>query len=204
VVERPLVESQQVTQERHELLHARRRVIAVEAVPVALHALGAGPEPEDEAAVGERVEISRLGRQDQRRAPEGVGDRRPERDALGGQCHGGEAHRRGVVGELGRPDRLEAGFLGDARRRHRLVDRRQRENDAELGQRKASSGIRTARISTRPPLKGTPSASSSRRWRAPLASEPSARTTRHHGSRGSSQAESTAPAKRGAPGDTSP
>ena len=42
-------------------------------------------------------------------------------------------------------------------------------------------GIRATRMSTRSPRNGTPSASSSARWRAPLASEPSARTIRHHG-----------------------
>ena len=42
-------------------------------------------------------------------------------------------------------------------------------------------GIRAARMSTCSPRNGTPSASSSARWRAPLASEPSARTIRHHG-----------------------
>ena len=47
-------------------------------------------------------------------------------------------------------------------------------------------GIRAARMSTFSPRNGTPSASSSARWRAPLASEPSARTIRHHGSVGSS------------------
>ena len=41
-------------------------------------------------------------------------------------------------------------------------------------------------MSTRSPRNGTPSASSRARWRAPLASEPSARTTRHHGRPGSS------------------
>src|SRR5689334_21147311 len=59
-------------------------------------------------------------------------------------------------------------------------------------------------MSTRAPRNGTPSASRRARWRAPLASDPSARTTRCHGSPGSSQACSTVPAKRGAPGDTSP
>ena len=38
-------------------------------------------------------------------------------------------------------------------------------------------------MSTRSPRNGTPSASSSRRWRSPFASEPSARTTRCHGTR---------------------
>ena len=42
-------------------------------------------------------------------------------------------------------------------------------------------------MSTRSPRNGTPSASSSARWRAPLASEPSARTIRYHGTVGSSQ-----------------
>src|SRR3954452_1014194 len=50
---------------------------------------------------------------------------------------------------------------------------------------------------------GTPSASSSARWRAPLASEPSARTTRCQGT-SSAVPCSTVPAKRRAPGDTSP
>ena len=49
-------------------------------------------------------------------------------------------------------------------------------------------------MSTRSPLNGTPSDSSSRRWRAPLASEPSARTIRCHGTSGSSHSASTAPA----------
>ena len=40
-------------------------------------------------------------------------------------------------------------------------------------------------MSTFSPRNGTPSASSSARWRAPLASEPSARTIRHHGRSGS-------------------
>ena len=38
----------------------------------------------------------------------------------------------------------------------------------------------------------------------PLASEPSARTTRHQGRSGSSTACRTVPANRGAPGETSP
>ena len=66
------------------------------------------------------------------------------------------------------------------------------------------SGSRATAMSTRAPRKGTPSASSSARWRSPLASEPSARTTRCHGTVGSSQANRTAPAWRGAPGETSP
>ena len=65
-------------------------------------------------------------------------------------------------------------------------------------------GAQAARMSTRSPRKGTPSASSSRRWRSPFASEPSARTTRCHGTVSSSHADSTAPARRGAPGQTSP
>src|SRR3954467_11255058 len=59
-------------------------------------------------------------------------------------------------------------------------------------------------MSTREPRNGTPSASSRARWRGPLAGDPSARTTRCHGRSGSSQAWSTEPAKRGAPGETSP
>src|SRR4051812_9645914 len=59
-------------------------------------------------------------------------------------------------------------------------------------------------MSTRSPRNGTPSASSSARWHAPFASDPSARTIRCHGTVGSSHSDSTAPAKRGAPGDTSP
>jgi hypothetical protein len=47
-------------------------------------------------------------------------------------------------------------------------------------------------------------ASSSARCRCPLASEPSARTIRCQGTAGSWQPLSTAPAKRGEPGDTSP
>ena len=43
------------------------------------------------------------------------------------------------------------------------------------------SGNRAARMSTRSPRNGIPSASSSRRCRSPLASEPSARTIRCHG-----------------------
>ena len=67
-----------------------------------------------------------------------------------------------------------------------------------------ASGSRATRRSTREPLNGTPSASSRARWRSPLARVPSARTTRCHGTRGSSHACSTAPATRGAPGETSP
>ena len=59
-------------------------------------------------------------------------------------------------------------------------------------------------MSTRSPRNGTPSASSRRRWRSPFASDPSARTIRCQGTLGSSQTLSTAPAKRGAPGETSP
>ena len=47
-------------------------------------------------------------------------------------------------------------------------------------------GIRAARMSTRSPRNGTPSSSSSARCRAPLASDPSARTIRHQGTSGSS------------------
>jgi hypothetical protein len=68
----------------------------------------------------------------------------------------------------------------------------------------SDSGVQAARMSTRSPRKGTSSASSSRRWRAPFASEPSARTTRCHGTVSSSHAASAAPARRGAPGQTSP
>lgn len=63
---------------------------------------------------------------------------------------------------------------------------------------------RASPITTRSPLKGTPSSRSRRFWRAPLASEPSARTTRHQGKSRSVVPNSTAPAKRGAPGETSP
>src|SRR3954452_5247591 len=59
-------------------------------------------------------------------------------------------------------------------------------------------------MSTRSPVNGTPSPSRSLRWREPLASDPSARTIRCQGTVGSSHSDSTAPAKRGAPGDTSP
>jgi hypothetical protein len=65
------------------------------------------------------------------------------------------------------------------------------------------SGRRATRMSTRVPRKGTPSSSSSARWRSPLASEPSARTTRHHGT-SSSVWLSTVPPNRGAPGEMSP
>src|SRR5690348_3172266 len=59
-------------------------------------------------------------------------------------------------------------------------------------------------MSTRSPTNGIPSASSSLRWREPLASDPSERTIRHHGRSGSSLPDRTVPAKRGAPGETSP
>src|SRR5215207_7352522 len=72
------------------------------------------------------------------------------------------------------------------------------------GDRERYSGSRATRMSTRSPLNGTPSASSSARCRSPFASEPSARTIRCHGTDGSSIADSTAPATRGAPGETSP
>lgn len=68
----------------------------------------------------------------------------------------------------------------------------------------AGGGAQAARMSTRAPRNGTSSASSSRRWRSPFASEPSARTTRCHGTVSSSHPDSTAPARRGAPGQTSP
>ncbi len=67
-----------------------------------------------------------------------------------------------------------------------------------------SPGSLAARMSTRSPRNGIPSASSSARCRAPLASDPSARTIRNHGTSASPQCASTVPAKRGAPGDTSP
>ena len=66
------------------------------------------------------------------------------------------------------------------------------------------SGRRATRRSTREPRNGTPSSSSSTRWRSPLASVPSDRTTRCQGTRASPQACRTAPATRGAPGETSP
>src|SRR3954463_3195668 len=59
-------------------------------------------------------------------------------------------------------------------------------------------------MSTRAPRNGTSSAASRRRCRSPLASDPSARTIRCHGTPSSSHSARTAPAKRGAPGDTSP
>ena len=52
----------------------------------------------------------------------------------------------------------------------------------------AAYGSRATRMSTRSPRNGTPSASSSARWRAPLASEPSARTTRCQGTSSGSAA----------------
>ena len=55
-------------------------------------------------------------------------------------------------------------------------------------------GIQAACMSTRSPSNGTPSSSSSLRWASPLASEPSARTTRCQGTSGSWWAASTAPA----------
>src|SRR5947208_14684368 len=67
-----------------------------------------------------------------------------------------------------------------------------------------SSGKRAAAMSTRSSLKGTPSRSSSRRCRAPFASDPSALTIRYHGTEGSWHVCSAAPARRGAPGETSP
>ena len=68
----------------------------------------------------------------------------------------------------------------------------------------ADGGVQADCMSTRSPRNGTPSASSRRRWRAPFASEPSARTTRCHGTVSSSHADRAAPARRGAPGQTSP
>src|SRR3954451_20028415 len=65
-------------------------------------------------------------------------------------------------------------------------------------------GIRATRMSTRSPTNGTPSASSRARWRPPLASVPSARTTRHQGTPGSELSCRTLPAYRGAPGQMSP
>src|SRR3954454_6518398 len=59
-------------------------------------------------------------------------------------------------------------------------------------------------MSTRAPRIGTPSRSSSRRCRSPLASDPSARTTRCQGTLGSWQVDSTRPSKRGAPGLRAP
>jgi hypothetical protein len=59
-------------------------------------------------------------------------------------------------------------------------------------------------MSTRRPRNGTPSASSSARCGAPCASDPSACTIRCHGTLGSWQSWRTAPATRGAPGETSP
>ena len=68
----------------------------------------------------------------------------------------------------------------------------------------AHSGNLAARMSTRAPTKGMPSSSSRARCRSPLASDPSARTTRHHGSDASSDRDRMVPAKRGAPGEMSP
>src|SRR4051794_33541210 len=59
-------------------------------------------------------------------------------------------------------------------------------------------------MSTLAPRNGTPSASSSRRCRAPLASQPSAGTMRCQGSPGSSLSATTVPAEGGPAGDTSP
>ena len=70
----------------------------------------------------------------------------------------------------------------------------------QYGRALAGTGTQASRMSTRSPRKGTPSASSSRRWRSPLASEPSARTMRCQGTSGSWHSDSTVPAKRGAPG----
>ncbi len=57
-----------------------------------------------------------------------------------------------------------------------------------------AGSTQAARMSTRAPANGTPSASSRRRWRSPLDREPSARTIRCQGTDGSWQAASTAPA----------
>jgi hypothetical protein len=128
VLDRALVQRQQPADERHELLHATRRVLPVDAVPVALHALGAGAEPEDQPAAGELVEVARLRGQDQRGPAEGVRDRAPDRDRLGGVRHRGERDGGGAVRELGRPDGLEPRGLGEPRRLDGLVDARKRQH----------------------------------------------------------------------------
>ena len=66
------------------------------------------------------------------------------------------------------------------------------------------SGRRATRMSTLSPRNGTPSRISNRRWRVPLARDPSARTMRCHGTSGSAQSCRTAPPTRGAPGEMSP
>jgi hypothetical protein len=131
VLERSLVQAQQTAKQRHELLHARGRVLAVEPVPVALHAARPGAQPEDQPAAGERVQVARLRGQHQGGAPERVSDRGAQRDALGCKRDGGQRDRGRVVGELGGPDRVEAGPFGQARRLHRFVDPGQGEDEAE-------------------------------------------------------------------------
>src|SRR5689334_1433384 len=68
----------------------------------------------------------------------------------------------------------------------------------------SSAGSHATAMSTRLPRNGTPSASSSRRCSSPLASEPSDRTMRCHGTLGSWVWDRTWPAKRGAAGQRSP
>ena len=131
VLDRPLVQAQQPAQERDELLHAAGRVLAVQAVPVLLHALGAGPEPEDDAAARERIEVARLGGEHERRVPERVGDGAADGDALGRRRDRAHGHRGRAVGEVRRPHRLEPGLLGHAGGLDGLAHVGQRQDEAE-------------------------------------------------------------------------
>jgi hypothetical protein len=103
VLDRPLVQKEQAPKERDELLHAACGVLAVEPVPVLLHAPRPGSEAEDQPAARERVEIARLDGENERRAPESVGDRAADGDPLGRGRHRRHRDRGRPVGELGRP-----------------------------------------------------------------------------------------------------
>ena len=86
-------------------------MLAVEAVPVLLHAPRARSKPKRQAPTGELVEIPGLGGEHHRGAAEGVGDRAAELDLVRRLCHGRERDGGGAVVELGGPDRLEASLL---------------------------------------------------------------------------------------------
>ena len=114
VIDRALVESPELSQQRNQLLHAAGRMFAVEPMPVLLHAPGAGSEPESQAPTRDLIQVAGLGRQYQRRAAERVGDRASELDPGGRLHHRGQTdHGRAVV-ELRRPYRGEADLLAPA------------------------------------------------------------------------------------------
>src|SRR5438067_12672056 len=90
-------------------------MLAVEAVPVLLHASRAGAQPERDAPARELVEIACLGGKHQRGTPEGICDRAAELDRARCLCHRSQRNRRRAIVKLSRPYRREPRLLREPR-----------------------------------------------------------------------------------------